>query len=102
MFGWKGLRSDVKEFVKQCQVCQQAKPELIHSPGVLHPLPVPARVWIEITMDCIEGLPKSESYNAILMVVDGSVATVRLTKNRACLVATDSENPGCQKSGEQV
>ncbi|WVZ71682.1 LOW QUALITY PROTEIN: hypothetical protein U9M48_020237 [Paspalum notatum var. saurae] len=34
LFGWKGLRSDVDDFVKQCHICQQSKHELIHThPG---------------------------------------------------------------------
>ncbi|WVZ85793.1 hypothetical protein U9M48_032667 [Paspalum notatum var. saurae] len=70
LFGWKGLRADVDEYVKQCQICQHAKHELIHPPGVLHPLPVPTGAWTDVTMDFIEGLPTSESFNAILVVVD--------------------------------
>ncbi|WVZ53938.1 hypothetical protein U9M48_004823 [Paspalum notatum var. saurae] len=70
MFFWKGLRRDVEEFVQQCQICQQAKHELIHPPGLLQPLPVPDGAWKDLTMDFIEGLPKSEAYNTILVVVD--------------------------------
>lgn len=41
MFYWKGLKTDVDNFVKQCQVCQQAKAERIHPLGLLQPLPIP-------------------------------------------------------------
>ena len=33
-------------------------------------LPVPEKAWSVVSLDFIEGLPKSQSYNAILMVVD--------------------------------
>jgi hypothetical protein len=56
--------------VKQCQVCQQAKHENTHPAGLLQPLPVPRGAWQDITMDFIEGLPKSETYDTILVVVD--------------------------------
>jgi hypothetical protein len=69
-FCWKGQRQDVDAFVKQCQICQQAKHELSHPAGLLQPLPVPEGEWQDITMDFIEGLPKSDGYDTILVVVD--------------------------------
>ncbi|WVZ93179.1 hypothetical protein U9M48_039181 [Paspalum notatum var. saurae] len=70
MFHWKGIRLDVDNFVKQWQICQQAKHELVSPPGLLQPLPVPKGAWQDITMDFIEGLPRSGPYTAILVVVD--------------------------------
>jgi hypothetical protein len=69
-FCWKGHKQDVDTFIKQCQVCQQAKHELAHPAGRLQPLPIPQGAWQDITMDFIEGLPKSEGYDTILVVVD--------------------------------
>jgi len=73
-FAWKGMKMDVENFVKQCSICQHAKHSLQHPMGLLQPLPIPAGVWQDLTMDFIEGLPKSEGCNVILVVVD------RLTK----------------------
>jgi hypothetical protein len=61
---------DVEDFVKQCQVCQQAKDERIHPIRLLQPLPIPTGEWQDISMDFIERLPKAEGYNCILVVVD--------------------------------
>lgn len=36
----------------------------------MNPLPMPARPWLEITMDFIEALPIYEGYNTILVFVD--------------------------------
>lgn len=41
LFSWVGLKSDVANFVKQCQICQQAKSEHCKLPGLLTPLPIP-------------------------------------------------------------
>lgn len=70
LFAWPQLKRSVKEYVAKCSVCQQAKTERVASPGLLAPLPVPDGSWKHISMDFIEGLPKSGSYNCILVVVD--------------------------------
>jgi hypothetical protein len=70
LFWWKGLKAYVNDFIKQCCVCQQAKVERIHSLGLLQPLSIPQGAWQDLTMYFIEGLPKSEGYDSILVVVD--------------------------------
>lgn len=74
LFWWKGMKVDVENFVKQCQISQQAKHEHNHPGGLLQPLPIPQGAWQDISMDFVEGLPLSDGSNAILVVVD------RLTK----------------------
>jgi hypothetical protein len=74
LFYWPRIKSDGESFVKQCQVCQQAKGEHCRYPSLLQPLPIPDNAWQDISMDFIEGLPKSKGFNVILVVVD------RLTK----------------------
>ncbi|MCH91593.1 Ty3/gypsy retrotransposon protein, partial [Trifolium medium] len=67
---WYGMRKDVTHFVKSCSVCQQTKPAN-HSPyGLLQPLPFLERVWEDISLDFIVGLPSVQSHTAILVVVD--------------------------------
>ncbi|WVZ12616.1 hypothetical protein V8G54_017146 [Vigna mungo] len=67
---WVGMKKDVTEFVAKCLVCQQHK-YLTSSPqGLLQPLPVPNAIWEELSMDFIVRLPKSQGFDAILVVVD--------------------------------
>ncbi|GJZ05358.1 transposon ty3-G gag-pol polyprotein [Tanacetum coccineum] len=60
---WKKMKKEVKEWGsrKNCVVCQRFKPELVQSPGLLQPLPIPERVWTHISMDFIDGLPMSKA-----------------------------------------
>lgn len=37
---------------------------------MMQPLPVSERIWKDITMDFIEGLPKSNKYNEVIVVVN--------------------------------
>ena len=68
------MKKMVQEFVKACETCQRNKHDISTPTGLLQPLPIPDQVWEDITMDFIEGLPKSKGHKTILVVVD------RLTK----------------------
>jgi hypothetical protein len=70
IFAWKNMKSFVHSFVQQCQICLQAKPDRAAYPGKLQPLPVPPSAWHTISMDFVEGLPRSSSWDCILVVVD--------------------------------
>lgn len=39
-------------------------------PGLLQPLSIPTQAWQSVSLDFIEGLPKSGSYDVILVVID--------------------------------
>lgn len=60
----------MQTFVASCTICQQAKPDRARYPGLLQPLPIPSPAWQIITMDFIEGLPRSGKMNCILVIVD--------------------------------
>lgn len=70
LFAWPKMKQFIKDFVKSCSICQQAKSEHVKSPGLLQPLPVPDQAWAMVCMDFIEGLPNSHGYTIILVVID--------------------------------
>ena len=73
-FFWSNMRRMVKEFLQQCDICQRFKTDCMKPARLLQPLPVPTQIWTDVSMDFIEGLPSSNGYTSIMVVVD------RLTK----------------------
>lgn len=69
-FFWTGLRHDVKQFIRECKVCQQTKTSTKRPAGLLQPLPIPAGVWEDLSMDFITHLPSSHGFTVILVIVD--------------------------------
>jgi len=67
---WRGLSRDVMNYIRACVVCQRNKPDLSSPAGLLQPLPIPNANWEDISMDFIEGLPRSRGKDTILVVVD--------------------------------
>ena len=60
----------MNEYVAQCEVCHCNKDDNAAYPGLLQPLQIPNQAWSNISMDFIEGLPKSKAKSMILLVVD--------------------------------
>ena len=64
------MKKKVTEFVNSCHICQTQKASSLVPAGLLQPLPIPNQVWEEISLDSVEGLPLSQSFNYIMVVVD--------------------------------
>lgn len=64
------MKEDAKCHVSECEVCQRHKTESLVPVGLLQPLPLLDRIWEDLTMDFVEGLPKSMGHDTILVVVD--------------------------------
>lgn len=67
---WQGMKEDIRQYVAKCSICQRSKYEAMTPSGLLQPLPISERVWEDITMDFIGGLPRSQGVDTILVVVD--------------------------------
>lgn len=53
-FSWKGMKTDIDSYIKQCNVCQHAKHLHTHPTGLLQPLPIPTGVWRDLSMDLLK------------------------------------------------
>lgn len=77
------MRKYVDQYVLNCDTCRRSKAPRNRLQDVLRPLPIPDCPWTDLSMDFVTGLPESNGYNAILVVVD------RLTKMRHLIPTTE-------------
>lgn len=56
--------------MEKCSVYPRNKANFVSLIGFLQSLLIPDKILEELTMDFIEGLPKSKGYDVILVVVD--------------------------------
>ncbi|KAI7909406.1 hypothetical protein M0657_011852 [Pyricularia oryzae] len=91
-YNFKGTRQEVREAIKDCELCAKSKSARHRPYGLLQPLPAPSKAWQTITMDFIVKLPPSEEpftktkYDSILVIVD------KLTKYAYFLLYKESSN----------
>lgn len=65
---WKGMKDSVKKHIAKCIICQRNKHKAVAPAGLLQPLPIPDRVWDDISMDFIEKLPISHGFDTLVVV----------------------------------
>lgn len=67
-FIWSGMKRDIKQFITECDSYQRNKTQNLNPAGLLQPLPLPTRIWSDISMNFIEGLSNSNGYNLIIII----------------------------------
>jgi len=89
-FWWPSLSSDVKDYVRSCEICCRAKPSRHKPYGFLNPLDISERPWSSIGLDFITDLPVSDGFNCILVVVDRLTKMIHLIPFRNIPSAVDT------------
>ncbi|GJZ47672.1 zinc finger, CCHC-type containing protein [Tanacetum coccineum] len=56
---WPTMRKEVDRCVKRCRICQVSKGTATNA-GLFMPLPVPVQPWVDISMDFVLGLPRTQ------------------------------------------
>ena len=68
------MKTDLKQFVRECDIWQTVKSETFAPTRLLQPLPILTTPWTNISLDFVDGIPKLQGCEVILIVVN------RLTK----------------------
>jgi hypothetical protein len=66
---WRGMNQDVRRYVKNCAECCRNKSKHDKTPGLLHPLPVPNRVWEQVVVDGKDMPEDDYGYNYVWVFV---------------------------------
>ncbi|KAH0781530.1 hypothetical protein KY290_001128 [Solanum tuberosum] len=69
-FYWKGMKTNIAAIVVACPVCQCNKFEHLSPAGLLQPLHLPTQILSDISMDFIDGLPKSWGKSVVFVLMD--------------------------------
>ena len=64
------MGDDIRQFTRNCDSCSSNKSWRTRRQGFLKPLPIPDRIWTEISIDFIIDLPESEGCTIIVVVTD--------------------------------
>lgn len=64
------MKAEVKKLIRNCDIFQSVKTNQTKPSGLLQPLPIPSQPWTHIFMDFIKGLPLSQWFNSLWVVVD--------------------------------
>jgi hypothetical protein len=74
---WPEVQADVKKYVQGCLVCQKTKPRVGPGNDRLFPMAIPGSPWEVMSWDLIGPLPESQTFNAIVTMVDTKTKAIK-------------------------
>ena len=77
-FWWPTITKDCNSYVDGCATCQRSKPLRQKPLGLLAPNAVPDGYWQIISVDFVTDLPKSKTFDSIMVCIDRLSKMVRI------------------------
>jgi transposase InsO family protein len=86
---WPQMAAFVRKYVESCESCQRNRLARHKPYGFLKNLPVPEHPSTDLSMDFIEELPLSGTFNSILVVTDRFTKRVRFIPTRTDIITSE-------------
>ena len=92
---WKGMKKDIEEYIKNCEVCAQTKRSRQPKEGLSEPLKAPEKPFQRMAIDFITGIPESsdpvtgQSYDMIATIVCTLTKYARFVPCRTTMTAEE-------------
>jgi hypothetical protein len=78
LYFWPGMEQDIRQFVKTCMNCQRNSERSTKLDGLLHPLPIPADRFKDVSIDFATINKTSSGFDTLMVGVDRLTKLVRL------------------------
>jgi len=86
-YWWPRMQGQIQKYIAGCDLCQRTKPLRKKHHNPLHPHEVPSQPWEHISINLITGLPESNGFNAILVIINCFSKIILLTAIRDTLTS---------------
>ncbi|SJL12766.1 uncharacterized protein ARMOST_16197 [Armillaria ostoyae] len=81
-YWWPKLKKNVETYIQACKTYARTKSSTQARQAPLHLNEILSKLWTHISVDMVTGLPHSNGYNAILVIIDRfSKAIILVTCN---------------------
>jgi len=91
-FYWMSMRSDFKDYIRRCHLCQMNKQPTTLPDGVVTPLPVPREPFFSLAIDFEEPFPNDNKKELILVVLERFIGFTYLITVSQNITAVETAN----------
>ncbi len=91
-FIWPAMNTDIREYLRACDICKRTKMPRSRKQGLLRPLPLPTDSWRNVSLDFIVDLPPCQGSDSLLVVVDRRTKMAHFIPCQKTVTAAEAAN----------